>query len=230
MDYIEPAAAKDLPGLRLALTIGVPGPWGESAKKVFEYKGINYVPVAQYPGADNEDLVAWTGIRNAPIALFDAEPPRTNFQDIVALAERLAPTPALIPDSTEDRWFCFAISNDICGERGYGWMRRHVMGSRPRARDATAANPPMNPQIMRRAYGGNDREQSQAAGHVKRVLDSLEQRLFQQRARGSDYFVGNALYACDIHWACFSALLKPCLLYTSPSPRDKRQSRMPSSA
>ena len=23
---------------------------------------------------------------------------------------------------------------------------------------------------------------------------------------------------------------KPCLLYTSPSPRDKRQSRMPSSA
>ena len=26
------------------------------------------------------------------------------------------------------------------------------------------------------------------------------------------------------------ALFKPCLLYTSPSPRDKRQSRMPSSA
>ena len=25
-------------------------------------------------------------------------------------------------------------------------------------------------------------------------------------------------------------LPKPCLLYTSPSPRDKRQSRMPSSA
>ena len=27
-----------------------------------------------------------------------------------------------------------------------------------------------------------------------------------------------------------SVLGKPCLLYTSPSPRDKRQSRMPSSA
>ena len=26
------------------------------------------------------------------------------------------------------------------------------------------------------------------------------------------------------------ALTNPCLLYTSPSPRDKRQSRMPSSA
>ena len=27
-----------------------------------------------------------------------------------------------------------------------------------------------------------------------------------------------------------TVLLEPCLLYTSPSPRDKRQSRMPSSA
>ena len=30
--------------------------------------------------------------------------------------------------------------------------------------------------------------------------------------------------------AHFGAGLRPCLLYTSPSPRDKRQSRMPSSA
>ena len=30
--------------------------------------------------------------------------------------------------------------------------------------------------------------------------------------------------------APFDALLMDCLLYTSPSPRDKRQSRMPSSA
>ena len=28
----------------------------------------------------------------------------------------------------------------------------------------------------------------------------------------------------------FAAVLAGCLLYTSPSPRDKRQSRMPSSA
>ena len=29
---------------------------------------------------------------------------------------------------------------------------------------------------------------------------------------------------------CFFEQIKACLLYTSPSPRDKRQSRMPSSA
>ena len=34
-----------------------------------------------------------------------------------------------------------------------------------------------------------------------------------------------------VHWIRqFSALIKDCLLYTSPSPRDQRGSRMPSSA
>ena len=30
--------------------------------------------------------------------------------------------------------------------------------------------------------------------------------------------------------SCFQEFVNICLLYTSPSPRDKRQSRMPSSA
>ena len=34
----------------------------------------------------------------------------------------------------------------------------------------------------------------------------------------------------DNHVAITFGRFNPCLLYTSPSPRDKRQSRMPSSA
>ena len=34
----------------------------------------------------------------------------------------------------------------------------------------------------------------------------------------------------DEHLAVIEHTIKVCLLYTSPSPRDKRQSRMPSSA
>ena len=37
------------------------------------------------------------------------------------------------------------------------------------------------------------------------------------------------IHICDWHLT-FSKLAGACLLYTSPSPRDKRQSRMPSSA
>ncbi|MEM7219552.1 MAG: glutathione binding-like protein [Pseudomonadota bacterium] len=218
MNYLEPREAQQHSGLRLVLTIGVPGPWGESAKKIFEFKGIDYVPVAQHPGQPNADLVAWTGIRNAPIALFEGEPPRTNFQDIVALAERLAPEPALVPQNTEDRWLCFAISNEICGEGGYGWMRRHVMGTRPRT-DAPAADaPPMDPQTMRRAYGGTEAERAAAPGHIATILAALEARLARQRAAGSDYFVGGKPSACDIHWACFSALLRPLPQAVNPMP------------
>ena len=45
---------------------------------------------------------------------------------------------------------------------------------------------------------------------------------------------GVAGTSCAYHLAKFGwkdvILLESCLLYTSPSPRDKRQSRMPSSA
>ena len=39
-----------------------------------------------------------------------------------------------------------------------------------------------------------------------------------------------ALELSSIALEPFDILSSPCLLYTSPSPRDKRQSRMPSSA
>ena len=41
--------------------------------------------------------------------------------------------------------------------------------------------------------------------------------------------IGNAIYNSALMWVLMLAPLG-CLLYTSPSPRDKRQSRMPSSA
>ena len=39
--------------------------------------------------------------------------------------------------------------------------------------------------------------------------------------------IGAILFGSPLKWV---VMLAPCLLYTSPSPRDKRQSRMPSSA
>lgn len=71
MEYVAPKVARTMPGLKLALTTGVPGPWSESAKSILYVKKIPYVPVAQIAGAPNEDLVAWTGHRNAPVAVFE---------------------------------------------------------------------------------------------------------------------------------------------------------------
>ena len=46
----------------------------------------------------------------------------------------------------------------------------------------------------------------------------------------TEFLIGNAADALQAHVAKPSAPYWFCLLYTSPSPRDKRQSRMPSSA
>ena len=161
MDYLEPADARQLPGLKLVLTAGVPGPWGESAKNILEFKNIDYIPVAQHASQANDDLVAWTGIRNAPILIWEDEPPRTNFQDIVAFAERLEPDPPLIPGDPMERVLCFGISAEICGEGGFGWKRRHVMRDAHANRPADAppvSNPRLDRATMARAYGGSQAE------------------------------------------------------------------------
>ena len=78
MDYLEARDARDLAGLRLALTYKIPNPYGEAAKAIFKLKGLPFVAVAQHSTQPNEDLMAWTGHRNAPVAISSAASPRTS--------------------------------------------------------------------------------------------------------------------------------------------------------
>ena len=54
MKYLSVEEAIDMPGLRLVLTAGVPGPWGESAKAILAHKGLAFTPVLQQGGGENE--------------------------------------------------------------------------------------------------------------------------------------------------------------------------------
>ena len=225
LDYIKPSEAKSLSGLRLALTVGVPGPWGESAKKMLEYKEIDYVAVEQHPAQPNEDLVAWTGVRNAPIAIYNDEAPKTNFQDIVALAERLNPNPSLIPSAWNERIVCFGISNEICGEGGFGWSRRLMATSSSRQRSLSEQEieilskaPNLDRDTMEKAYGSSQIQAERASDRVKEILVGLKNRIRQQISLGSHYFVGESLSSCDIHWACFSNMLLPLPAEVNPMP------------
>src|SRR5690606_932402 len=55
------------PGLRLVLVRGTPSPWGQAAKAMMEYKGLDFVCAGQLPGAENAALVAWAGINSGPV-------------------------------------------------------------------------------------------------------------------------------------------------------------------
>ena len=119
MKYIEVADAVELSGLRLVLTAGVPGPWGESAKGVMEVKGLDYTPVRQNAGTVDPTLVTWTRQSSAPVAMYASERPRSGWAEILFLAERLAPAPALVPSDPRERaWMLGDNPSDVTAARG----------------------------------------------------------------------------------------------------------------
>ncbi len=93
----------DHPGLRIVLVKGMPSPWGQAAKTIFEIKGLDYVAAPWLPGEPNADIVAWGGEASAPIVAWAKEKPINRWIDILYLAERLAPKPSLIPTDATQR-------------------------------------------------------------------------------------------------------------------------------
>jgi glutathione S-transferase len=204
-DWLEADQGRDLPGLRLVLSAGVPGPWGEAAKGLFRVKRIPYARVRQLAGGSNEALRAWTGRDDAPVAVWNDEPPRHGWAEIALLAERLAPEPRLIPDAVEERVVLFGLGRELCGELGLGWCRRLML-----VRDLTSAAPDL--PIARYLAGryGYSREAAEAApARIAAILRAFAAQLAAQRARGHRYLVGEALSALDVWWAAFAAMIEP---------------------
>jgi len=209
VDWVPIEQARRAPGLRLVLTQGVPGPWGEAAKAIFHVKGIPYLPVAQTGGGSNDALVAWTGHANAPTAVWNDERPRAGRNEILLLAERIQPDPPLLPADPEERALVFGLSHEIGGEDGFGWNRRLMLLAPMHAvADPTEALARMRDTLSRR-YGYSAEAAARAPGRCAGILDGLARRLRRQRDAGSDYLVGQGLTAADLYWATFCAIAAP---------------------
>jgi glutathione S-transferase len=219
MQYKTVAEAKDLPGLRVALTVGGPAPWSQSAKSILQVKNIPYIPVAQHGGQANKELVAWTGHRNAPVAVYNNEPARTGWYEILLLAERLAPTPSLLPQKVEDRVMMIGFSNELCGEEGFTWQARHLMFDTLLKTQGEA----FRQSPMFQAYGYSPENVAAAPGKMMPILEALSARLHKQQEAGSRYFVGDQLTALDLYWANMSQIIDPYPPEKNPMPDFFRQ-------
>jgi glutathione S-transferase len=217
MQYLSVADARQRSGLRLVLTTGVPGPWSEAAKAVFKVRGVDYLPVAQEAMAPNEELLAWTGHRNAPIACLNDEPPLVAWLDIVLLAEQLGTGPSLLPADELNRALCLGLITEMAGRDGIGWNRRHqVMGAYLNGPDGYAVPAGMEPVV--RAYQVTPAAIAAAPNRLATILDGLTRQLRCQQAAGSDYLIGDTLTAADIYWACFSMMFRPLPAEVNPMP------------
>lgn len=202
-DFVTVEEAITLPGLRIAFTQGVPGPWGQAVREIFDMKGLEYTPVIQEGGGANEALRQWTGQNSAPCAVLANERPRTHWSELILLAERLAPEPRLVPVDQDDRTLMFGLLYELCGEDGFGWSTRLLildMMEKAGAADIAAG--------MRRKFASGS-PLEHAVQRIIAVMAGLTRQLERQRDRGSRYFVGDSLSAADIYWTTFSNMVAP---------------------
>ena len=220
MDYIEPAAARAMGGLRLAVTAHAPAPYSLSARAILDHHGVAYVPVLQVGGGANEDLVAWTGHRNAPVAVYNDEAPRVGWLEILSLGERLGNGPSLVPEDVDDRMLMVGLANELIGEHGFIWNMRLVMlglgGAQRVARERTR-----NP--MYDQYGYSEEAAARAIAGARAVLQRLTSQLIAQKDAGRRYIVGETLSAVDIYWAYFSQALRALPEASCPMPAGMRK-------
>jgi glutathione S-transferase len=228
MDYLAPEQARDMPGVRVALTVRAFGPWGQAVKKMLEYKSIPYVAVAQYAGEPNDALVQWTGTRNAPTLVHDDNPPLTRWLDQIAFVESHKPHPALLPKDSESRIVVLGLIHELAGEWGFGWCRRlMLLDDAAAAKKIAAEASPAGFKLIMNQYGFNPLSVAAAPERIVDILETLTKRLKAQQRRGSPFLVGSVLTAADIYWACFSSMLEPLPDELCPMPPEMRQNRMP---
>src|SRR4026209_2559159 len=103
-------------GLRMVVVGGVPSPWGEAAKGILHIKGIEWVAVRLVYAS--EALKNGAGQRSWPVAIYEQEKPRSGWAEILELAERIAPTPSVLPADPAERADVMNLSRDVVSEGG----------------------------------------------------------------------------------------------------------------
>lgn len=206
--------ARDAPGLRLVLTAGVPGPWGEAAKALASYKGLQWTPVRQEGGGENPALREWTGQTSAPVFVYEDLPPVCHWLDQLMLLERIAPAPALVPADPAGRAQVIGLSALVAGVEGYGWQRRLQMISPMMGQETP---PPVGVRLAEK-FGYSTSAAAGALDRMAAICRHLDGVLAAQEALGSDYFVGEAVTATDFYWASFLGMTMPLPPDVNPMP------------
>ncbi|HEX7837236.1 MAG TPA: hypothetical protein VF469_07215 [Kofleriaceae bacterium] len=207
IEFVDVATARTAPGVRIVVSGIVPSPWSEATKGLFR---IANVPVrAVRRTRDAAEVTAWTGADNAPVVFHDAEPARTNWAAITALAARLAGPGVVIPDELDERIQTMGLLHEIAGEDGIGWNARLAMIDASITSEGKRGFPLPVGQYLARRYGYTPDAAAHARARIERQLHLLRDRLRAQQALGHAYLGGPRVSALDVYLATFLTPLSP---------------------
>jgi len=207
-EYVNIEQAVTMGSLRVVLPAGIPGPWAEAVKSILYVKKVPFTRV-RHDRADYAPLIRWTAQSSAPVMVYNDERPRSVWSDQLFLAERLQANPALVPPDLENRVLMFGLSNELCGENGFGWSRRLMLIH------ATVTDPNTTEEARKgmlafgSKYGYSPAAATAAPAKAAQIVRVLAERLESQRSRGSRFLIGSGLSALDIYWAVFAAMIEP---------------------
>lgn len=204
LTYLPPADIIAHPGLRIVLVRGVPSPWSQAAKTIFEVKGLPYIAAPLEVAGANAEIAAWSGQNSAPVVAWQDKKPINRWLDILRLAERLAPEPALLPADPLQRALAVGLGDEMLGEGGIAWNRRLQMFAAAAASGNTGRLAPLIDK-----YGFDAAQAAAAGGRIAATLRALAAQLAAQAARGVPWLVGESLSAADIWWVAVSNILAP---------------------
>jgi glutathione S-transferase len=221
-EYVNIEQAVTMSGLRVVLPAGIPGPWAEAVKGVLYVKKVPFIRV-RHDRADYGPLIRWTAQSSSPVMVYNDERPRSVWNDQLLLAERLQANPPLVPSDLQDRVLMFGLSNELCGENGFGWSRRLMLIHSVITDPNTTEEARQGMLTFGSKYGYSAAAALAAPARAAQIIRVLADRQEAQRSRGSRFLVGSQLSALDIYWAVFAALIEPLPENLCPMPPEIRR-------
>jgi glutathione S-transferase len=220
MRFVDIEEARAASGLRLVIAGNVPSPWSQAAMGIFDLKGLDYLAVRLRPAA--EAVRAWTGSHNAPVAVYDAEPPRTGWAEILALGERLGGRISLTPESDEARVQTFGLAHELLGEGGLGWSVRLLLVHASVTTDGREGWPSPVASYLAPKYGYAPERAAGARDRAIAVLGLLGRSLEASQRAGLAYFFGDQPTALDIYAATATNIVATLPPEACPMPERVR--------
>src|SRR5579864_3921247 len=202
--WISLADGLNRPGLRLVLLrSGMPSPWSEFCRAVFHVKQLEYEQLdGRDPVTGLRLLRETTAQESMPVAFWNDERPRTNWLELLHLAERLRDAPRLLSDECEARIRTIGLCAELCSEGGFGWHRRVLLIHNLLTNSDFHERERRIGHYLAGKYGYKS---SQVDRSIQRCEEIVGTFALQAAQNGpGNYLVGNSLTAIDLAWAAFA--------------------------